>query len=346
MRLPSTSVRRLLLVLIVAVLCLTVAVDAKSKDCRKTKNKKKKGCRKPGKKKPAKSPSPRPQSPPPPSSPSPLPSSSPPPSPPSSPYLISYDVVRTRDWDPALFTQGLQVARACSTCPKRVYASSGLRGASYISSMDVNTLETVDRTDLADDEFGEGVNVLDGKLYQVTFQTDALKVYDARSLELVDTMRHPRADGWGLTDNGLELIMSDGSSNLVYFRPDNPSQATRELEVTFEGSPVRNLNELEYRDGYIYANVWRRPCIAKIDSATGDVVGWLDGSRLKAAAVDPGRSPSPPYATFDHPINGVAWDGDRMWVTGKYWTKVFEVKETGATRIEDVEAVKRLCLAA
>ena len=347
-----TRARRLLV--LVAVICLlatSMCADAKSKKdkgCRKVSGSRKKACRKPSKqKKPPKSKPPTPSPRPPPSS----PPSSPPP-PPQAPYMIEYAIVQTQDWDPSIFTQGLEIAKACATCQTRLFASSGLTltdngAASYIATKDLDTGATIASTRLGDSEFGEGITVLDGKLYQLIFQSNELKVYDAQSLELLETRNHPMSSGWGLTDDGSDLILSDGSSKLVYVNPSNPSNTVKELRVTFQGTEVSQLNELEYIDGFLYANVWKKNCIAKID-ATGEVVGWLDASQLRAM-IDESVSPPKPYGTFDYPLNGVAVfpgavGGTELAITGKYWNKLIRIKENGATAIGDVQAVKDTCM--
>ncbi len=352
MRIRTKARRLLLFVAVVCLLATSISVDAKSKKdtgCRKVSGSRKKTCRKPSKqKKPSEPPTPSPR--PPPSPPS-LPPTPPPP--PQVPYMIRYDVVRTQDWDPSIFTQGLEVARACKTCPTRLFTSSGLTltdngASSYIATKDIDTGATIASTRLGDSEFGEGITVLDGKLYQLLFLSNALKVYDAQSLQLLETLSHPMSSGWGLANDGSDLILSDGSSRLVYVDPSKPSESVRELRVTFQGTEVSQLNELEYVDGFLYANVWRKNCIAKIDAKTGNVVGWLDASRLRAM-IDESVSPPKPYGAFDYALNGVAVlrgaSGEtELAITGKYWNKLVRVKETGATAIDDVEAVKEQCM--
>lgn len=267
--------------------------------------------------------------------------------------MITYDIVRTQDWDPNIFTQGIEITQACESCPTRIFASSGLTltdhgAASFVAVKDVDTGATITSTQLGDSEFGEGITVLDGNLYQVIFQSNTLKVYDAQSLQLIDTRNHPMSDGWGLTDNGSELIISDGSSRLVFVNPSSPSEVVKELRVSFQGTDVSQMNELEFIDGFIYANVWRKLCIAKIDANTGEVVGWLDASALRGM-IDESLAPPPPYMTFDYTLNGIAVvreeSGTELAITGKYWNKLMRVKETGATEIGDVESVKQKCMA-
>ena len=339
-----TRARRLLVLF--AITCLlgaSMCANAKSKKgkgCRKVSGSRKKACRKP---KPPR-PSPRPSSPASPTSPLPSP-------PPQVPYMIEYDIVRTQDWDPSLFTQGLEIAKACADCQTRLFTSSGLTltgygAASYIATKDLDSGATIASTQLGDSEFGEGVTVLDGKLYQLIFQSNVLKVYDAQSLRLLETRNHPLSSGWGLTDDGSDLILSDGSSTLIYVNPSNPSSTVKELRVTFQGTEVSQLNELEYIDGFLYANIWKKNCIAKID-ATGEVVGWLDASQLRTM-IDESVSPVKPYEAFDYPLNGVAvFPGagrTELAITGKYWNKLFRIRETGTTAIGDVQAVRDTCM--
>jgi glutamine cyclotransferase len=213
-----------------------------------------------------------------------------------------------------------------------------------VAAKDVNTGETVASTQLDDDTFGEGITVMDGKMYQVIYQEKTLNVYDAQTLGLLDSRQHPRNDGWGLTNDGQNLILSDGTSTLTFLDPNNPSNAIRDLRVTFEGSDVSQLNELEYKDGYVYANVWKSICIAKIDVSSGNVVGWIDATGLRSM-IDEGSSPAAPYGAFDWTLNGLAkTDTDELAVTGKYWNKLFYIRETGSEAIADVDDWKSRCL--
>jgi glutamine cyclotransferase len=169
--------------------------------------------------------------------------------------------------------------------------------------------------------FGEGITVLKGKLYQLTWESNIVYVYDIKDINKpIKTFSWPN-DGWGLTNNGTDLIISDGSSNIYFVNPDD-FKIRSSISVKTDKGPVDNINELEFVDGVIYANVYQTNIIVKIDPATGNVTGRLDFPANFKADQDikfPGRADV---------LNGIAYDSSSksFFVTGKRWSKMFEVK--------------------
>jgi len=167
--------------------------------------------------------------------------------------------------------------------------------------------------------FGEGIVILNNKLYQVTYKNKQGFVYDAKTFKKIKDFSYTNEEGWGLTTDSTSVIMSDGSSNLTYLDPDF-LRPVKTLAVTLNGSPLPRLNELEYIKGYLYANVWMTNSIVKIDPKTGEVVATLD---LTGVATDAHyRSPQALE------MNGIAYDPatDKIYVTGKLWSKIYQIE--------------------
>ena len=176
--------------------------------------------------------------------------------------------------------------------------------------------------------FGEGIVIWEDRLIELTWQSHIGFVYDLASLRLRSTFHYP-GEGWALTQDGHRLIMSDGTSDLRFLDPDSLRETGR-IHVTCDGHLIRNINELEWVKGQIYANVWLTNVIVRIDPATGDVVGLIDLSDLPdAIATRPA----------DNVLNGIAYDAaaDRLFVTGKLWQSVYQIRL--AQRLQE----KRLC---
>jgi glutaminyl-peptide cyclotransferase len=219
-------------------------------------------------------------------------------------------VVNAFPHDTHAFTQGF----AC--CDGQLYEGTGLHGCSSIRRVELETGTVLQRYDLPWRYFGEGLTLWGDKLIQLTWRSKTGFIYDRRSLRLLSTFSYPTA-GWGLTHDDSRLIMSDGSATL-YFRDPNTFVETGRIEVTDGGSPVRNLNDLEFIRGEIWANVWRQYRIARISPASGQVLSWIDISGLL----------SPLERLMAGSPNGIAYDGeaDRIFITGKRWPKVFEMR--------------------
>jgi glutamine cyclotransferase len=222
-----------------------------------------------------------------------------------------YTVVKSYPHDRAAFTEGLQYADGA------LYEGTGLNGKSELRRVALASGEVQQRCALPDAFFGEGVTVLGDKIYQLTWQTHVGFVYDKASLALQRSFTYP-SEGWGLTTDGQRLIMSDGTATIHFLDPATLEQ-TGAIEVYDDRGPVVRLNELEYVRGEIYANVWQTDQIARIDPASGQVLGWIDLAGL--------LSPEDRRQPVDV-LNGIAYDaaGDRLFVTGKLWPKLFEIR--------------------
>ncbi len=224
----------------------------------------------------------------------------------------TYTVVRAYPHDREAFTQGLAYLGN-----GELIEGTGLNGRSSLRRVRLETGEVIQRYDLDSDYFGEGVAVLEGRVYQLTWQSGLGFVYDLNTFALLHTFSYT-TEGWGLTHDGRRLIMSDGSDTLYFLDPATLT-TSGSLRVHAEATPVTRLNELEYLNGWVYANVWQTDRIVKIDPATGRVAAWLDLSGLLSAD---------DRAQSVDVLNGIAYDAatDRLFVTGKLWPKLFEIK--------------------
>jgi glutamine cyclotransferase len=235
----------------------------------------------------------------------------------NAPAVIHYSVVKTRPHDTASFIQGLEFHNGI------LYESTGAPDEhgypSWLGKIDSATGKLQNKIVLDTQYFAEGITILNGKLYQLTWQNKKGFVYDANTLKKLGEFNY-NTEGWGLTHDSAALIMSDGSSNLYFIDP----VSFRNLHIVgvtdASGSPVNNLNELEYINGFIYANQWQTPYILKIDPNTGQVVGRLDLSTL-VNEVDT-RNPGHDY------LNGIAYNPitGTVVVTGKRWPLLYEIK--------------------
>lgn len=221
----------------------------------------------------------------------------------------SYKVVNSYPHDRRAYTQGLVYLDGA------LYESTGLRGRSSLRRVELESGKVLERRTLLPPYFGEGIAILDDKIYQLTWTSGVGFVYERESMKLVREFRYG-IEGWGVTHDGENLIVSDGSSTLYFWDPKTLLE-TRQLTVRDRGSRVDNLNELEYIDGEIYANIWQEDRIARISPETGKVLSWIDLSGLLER-----RSGS------EDVLNGIAWDedGGRLFVTGKLWPTLFEIE--------------------
>ncbi len=239
------------------------------------------------------------------------------PEPPAEPEKFGFQVVAEYPHMRTSFTQGLFFHDG------HLYESTGRNGTSSMRKVDLETGVPVgDVRSLPYDEFGEGACLHQGRVYQLTWKKGKGYVYEPQSLEPLFEFRYP-GEGWGLTSNGADLFMSDGSAYLRRFRVDGPNfELVGRLRVTSVNELVQNLNELEWIGGEIWANVWKDERIARIDPDTGNVVGWIDMTGLRPDPPNPRSSP-------ENVLNGIAYDAatGRIWVTGKLWTKLYEVRQ-------------------
>lgn len=226
--------------------------------------------------------------------------------------MYSFDVVATYPHDAAAFTQGLQ------WFDNRLFESTGVVGTSGIREVDLTTGNVIRKQDLEAPHFGEGIVILGDKLYEITWTSGKAFVYDWKTFKRSTTEYKYDGEGWGLTSDGTSIIMSNGTSKIVWRNPAT-FDITKSVTVTDHGTPVEKLNELEWVKGEIWSNVWQSDQIARIDPATGNVLGWIDLSGILKAIDRTGK---------EDVLNGIAYDEakDRYFVTGKYWSKLFEIK--------------------
>jgi len=222
-----------------------------------------------------------------------------------------YKVVHTYPHDPQAYTQGLLYEDGY------LYESTGLNGRSSLRMVDLETGRVLQKADVPKNYFAEGLASWGSTLIQITWQSHVAFVYDRFSFRVLHTLNYT-GEGWGLTQDGKNLILSDGTATLRFFDPGT-FREVRHIVVKDRGSQVTQLNELEYIHGEIYANVWHTDRIARISPANGRVLGWIDLSGLL-----PADQRSDPEAV----LNGITWDSthDRLFVTGKLWPKLFEIK--------------------
>jgi glutaminyl-peptide cyclotransferase len=222
-----------------------------------------------------------------------------------------FEVVNSYPHDPKAFTQGLVFHDG------ELLESAGGYGESTLRRVELKTGKVLKRVEVERQFFAEGLALMNGKLYQLTWQNQRGFVYDPETFEKTGEFAY-RGEGWGLTHDADSLIISDGSSQLRFLDPAD-YRVKRAVNVTDRGRPVLQLNELEYVKGEVFANVWHRNAIARIDPQTGHVRGWIDLTGL----LKPGE-----VSDEEAVLNGIAYDeaGDRLFVTGKLWPKVFEVR--------------------
>ena len=222
-----------------------------------------------------------------------------------------YEVVNVYPHDPGAFTEGLVYEDGV------LYEGTGLKGRSSLRKVELETGEVLQKVDLATPYYGEGIALYGQKIIQLTWQQHVGFVYDKGSFALLREFDYP-TEGWGITYDGERLIMSDGTSTLHFLDPETFKEIGS-VQVFDDSGPVDNLNELEYVNGEIYANVWLTDRIAMIDPRTGRVLGWIDLTGLLSA-----EDLSQPVNV----LNGIAYDAEhnRLFVTGKLWPKLFEIK--------------------
>jgi glutamine cyclotransferase len=246
------------------------------------------------------------------SSPLPAPTASPTASPsPQGAARYTYRVLQSYPHDTGAFTEGLVYLDGV------MYESTGLYGQSSLRVVELETGKVLQLQPLSDRFFGEGIATMGQRIYQLTWKAKTGLIYDLATLEQVGEFRYP-TEGWGFTQDGTYLIMSDGTATLHYLDPADLSEV-RQVTVRDAGQPVMRLNELEFIRGEVWANVWQTDLIARIDPQDGTVVGWIDLSGL--------LSPADITAPVDV-LNGIAYDaaGNRVFVTGKLWPKLYQIE--------------------
>jgi glutaminyl-peptide cyclotransferase len=228
------------------------------------------------------------------------------------PLLMSYGVRAQWPHDVEAFTQGLVIHDG------KLYESTGQKGESWMGVIDVKTGKPEKKVDLPAEYFGEGITILNNKIYQLTWTSKIGFVYDLKTFNRIQSFEY-NTPGWGITHDTKNLIMSDGTNKLTYL--DTVSlKPLRSISVTDENGDVKDLNELEYIEGYIFANIWQTNTIVKIDPQSGKVVGRLDLSQLARDAQM--RSPKVDV------LNGIAYHPTTklVLVTGKYWPMTYVIQ--------------------
>ncbi len=229
--------------------------------------------------------------------------------------LHSFEIVHAYPHDPGAFTQGLLYHQGF------LYESTGLYGRSSLRKVEIESGKVLQSSSLLPAVFGEGLTLWEGRLVQLTWQSKVGYVYDVNTLAPIRQFQY-RTEGWGLTHDGSSLIMTDGSAALIYLNPVS-FEEERRIVVRCGSTPVAQLNELELARDEILANILGKDVIARISPQTGTVLGWIDLSGLRAA-LGPVRGADV--------LNGIAYDpeADRLFVTGKLWPKLFEIRLTAS----------------
>lgn len=231
----------------------------------------------------------------------------------SSPVVATdgYEIVKTYPHDRGAFTQGLVFQDGF------LYESTGRNGTSSLRKVELQTGKVLQKADVDSEFFAEGMTILGEHIYQLTWQAEKGFVYDLKNFQREREFAYT-GEGWGLTHDGESLIMSDGSNELRFLDPKTFS-LKKIINVYDHNQPLRELNELEYVKGEIYANIWHSDKIVRIDPRSGKVLGWID---LHGLLDEKERG------DVDAVLNGIAYDAahDRLFVTGKLWPKLFEIK--------------------
>ena len=234
------------------------------------------------------------------------------------PKNIAWDIVNIFPHDPGAFTEGLVF------CDGNLYESTGEYGSSELRKVEVTTGKVLGSAKLDRKYFGEGIAVIGDNIYQLTYREGKGFIYDRKSMKKTGEFPIRTEEGWGMTTNGAQLIFDDGT-HVLHFLESGTFKEIKTLAVSDENGKVAELNELEMIKGFLYANVWKKDVILKIDSATGRVVGRADLTGLRQRAGIPensGRRGDPEV------LNGIAYDavGNRIFVTGKNWPRLVEIR--------------------
>lgn len=229
----------------------------------------------------------------------------------SQPDKLGYQIISTRPHDGTAYTQGLQMTGG------RLFESTGLHGESTVRELEPATGKILRKRPLAKTVFGEGLAIIGQEMWVLTWKENTVYVLEPDTFKPIRTHTY-KGEGWGLTTDGKQLIMSDGSSDLKFINPKDFT-VVKTLAVMDGKSPVKNLNELEWINGQIFANIYMTDKIARISPETGQVTGWLDLAGLRNQLTKPNRA---------EVLNGIAYDAasGNLLVTGKYWPQMFEIK--------------------
>jgi glutamine cyclotransferase len=226
---------------------------------------------------------------------------------------LGYSILSVHPHDTSYFTEGLEFYKGT------LLESTGNYGKSYLVQKEFPSGKVLKQVKLEDKFFGEGLTVQNDTLYQLTYKEKLVNVYTASDFKKIKELPLATAEGWGLTNDGKQIIASDGSSNLYFFEPKT-FRLLRTQFVTESGAPAVNINELEYINGFVYANQWQYNYILKIDPSSGEVVGKMDLTDIvnKVKAKEPRAEV----------LNGIAYNPatKKVYVTGKYWPELYEIQ--------------------
>lgn len=226
---------------------------------------------------------------------------------------LTYKIVAEYPHDTSNFTEGFFIEG------NNVYESVGMNGNSRLLKYQLGSTTPILEQKQPDDIFAEGIVSFGDKIYQLTYKAKKGFIYDKNTFKLLSEFQYPPVvgEGWGMTTDGKNLIITaDGSKNIYFLNPENPSQVVKTISVAGNSEVYDQLNELEYHNGFLYSNVWQKPIILKINPENGEVVGKFDFTEIaKENTKDPN----------DDVLNGIAFKGENMVITGKYWPKIYEV---------------------
>jgi glutaminyl-peptide cyclotransferase len=225
--------------------------------------------------------------------------------------VYSYEVVATYPHDAKAYTQGLAFHDGM------LYESTGQYGESSLRRVELKKGKVKKKIEVPGQYFAEGMTILGGKIYQLTWQQNKGFIYDLKDFKRESEFAYD-GEGWGLATDGHLLIMSDGTNQLRFIDPQT-FRVLKTINVVKDNEPLANLNELEYVRGEIYANVWKTENIVRLDPQTGRILGWIDLTGLR---------PTETSVSSENVLNGIAYDeeNDRLYVTGKRWPKIFEIR--------------------
>jgi len=227
------------------------------------------------------------------------------------PQNFTYEILKIYPHDKLAYTQGLIFDNGF------LYEATGLKGESSLRKVQLSTGDPIQSVMIDPKIFGEGITLFNDKIIQLSWQNNTGFIYDKKTFQLMQQFSYP-TEGWGLTNDGTNLIMSDGTNKLYFLEPQSYSELYH-IEVFDNKGPVDELNELEFIDGQVYANIYRTDKIARIDPKTGKVLAYIDLSKIL---------PASDFESETDVLNGIAYDpaAKRLFVTGKKWPKLFEIK--------------------
>lgn len=225
---------------------------------------------------------------------------------------IEYEIVAEYPHDPTHFIEGFLLEG------NTVYESDGLEGSSQLIKYTLGETSPMVTEKQTNDIFSEGCAIVGDKIYQLTYKNRLGFVYDKNTFNKLSEFPLPNAlaEGWGLTYDGKNLVATDGSNHLYFLDVNDPSKVVKTVSVAGNKETYDKLNELEYHNGFIYSNVWFKPIVLKIDPDTGEVVGKFDFTKITEKNM---------AGNQEHVLNGIAFKGDNMLITGKNWSKTFEI---------------------